>query len=256
MVLVPAAAALISIGGPVFVAGVVLIAGLMLWEWCGLVVAAEAHTRARAVIIGAALLVLAAGLLLGLSYALAAVFVAAAAVVGVARLSGIGTGSWLGVALVASLVPVIALIWMRIESPLGLETVVYVITSVVLVDIGAYAAGRTIGGPKLMPRVSPSKTWAGLIGGIAAAVLLAIAVAAWLPDARWLVLVPVAILIALLAQTGDLLESAVKRRFNIKDSGHLIPGHGGILDRVDGQVTVLPTMALAIAVSGRSVLQW
>jgi phosphatidate cytidylyltransferase len=103
-------------------------------------------------------------------------------------------------------------------------------------DIFAYFAGRAIGGPKLAPRVSPNKTWAGLIGGMAGAAVIG-AVAAWLLD-----LAPIYYVIgaplALLAQFGDLYESWVKRRAGVKDSGSLIPGHGGILDRVDGLLPV------------------
>jgi phosphatidate cytidylyltransferase len=127
---------------------------------------------------------------------------------------------------------------------------------VVLTDVGAYAAGRTIGGPKLMPSVSPSKTWAGLAGGVAASVAGALVAASLVEGANPWVLAPIAALLAVIAQIGDLMESAVKRFFHVKDSGKLIPGHGGILDRVDGQVAVLPLVALAVHLTGRSVLQW
>ena len=103
-------------------------------------------------------------------------------------------------------------------------------------DIFAYFAGRGIGGPKLAPRVSPNKTWAGLIGGMAGAALLG-ALVAW-----WLGLDPIFYLLGaplgLLAQLGDLYESWVKRRAGVKDSGSLLPGHGGVLDRVDGLLPV------------------
>ncbi|MDB5672512.1 MAG: phosphatidate cytidylyltransferase [Alphaproteobacteria bacterium] len=103
-------------------------------------------------------------------------------------------------------------------------------------DIFAYFAGRAIGGPKLAPRVSPNKTWAGLIGGMAGAAVIG-ALAAWLLDlgpSYYVVGAP----LALLAQLGDLYESWVKRRAGVKDSGSLIPGHGGVLDRVDGLLPV------------------
>jgi phosphatidate cytidylyltransferase len=116
-------------------------------------------------------------------------------------------------------------------------------------DIFAYFAGRSIGGPKLAPRISPNKTWAGLIGGMAGAAVVG-ALAAWLfgisaelPDFLWL-----GAPMGLLAQLGDLYESRVKRRLGVKDSGSLLPGHGGVLDRLDGLLPViLATLLVLIA---------
>ena len=103
-------------------------------------------------------------------------------------------------------------------------------------DIFAYFAGRAIGGPKLAPRISPNKTWAGLIGGMAGAALLGWAVATWF-EMEWFFLWMGAPL-GLAAQLGDLYESWVKRRAGVKDSGTLLPGHGGVLDRLDGLLAV------------------
>jgi phosphatidate cytidylyltransferase len=116
-------------------------------------------------------------------------------------------------------------------------------------DIFAYFAGRSIGGPKLAPKISPNKTWAGLIGGMAGAAVVG-ALAAWLfgisaelPDFLWL-----GAPMGLLAQLGDLYESRVKRRLGVKDSGTLLPGHGGVLDRLDGLLPViLATFVVLIA---------
>ena len=116
-------------------------------------------------------------------------------------------------------------------------------------DIFAYAAGRSIGGPKLAPKISPNKTWAGLVGGMAGAAIVG-ALAAWwfgisaeLPDFLWL-----GAPMGLLAQLGDLYESRVKRRLGVKDSGTLLPGHGGVLDRLDGLLPViLATLLVLIA---------
>jgi phosphatidate cytidylyltransferase len=116
-------------------------------------------------------------------------------------------------------------------------------------DIFAYFAGRSIGGPKLAPKISPNKTWAGLIGGMAGAAIVG-ALAAWLfgisaelPDFLWL-----GAPMGLLAQLGDLYESRVKRRLGVKDSGTLLPGHGGVLDRLDGLLPViLATLVVLIA---------
>ncbi len=112
-------------------------------------------------------------------------------------------------------------------------------------DIGAYAAGRTIGGPKLAPRISPNKTWAGLIGGVLAAALLGWLVASLETFSLGMPFAWLGAVMAVAAQLGDLYESWEKRRAGVKDSGALLPGHGGVLDRVDG---LLPVALLTLAV--------
>ncbi len=148
--------------------------------------------------------------------------------------------------------PVLALLLIRRQHAAGpdLSTypgVIYALWALALVwatDIGAYFAGRTIGGPKLAPRVSPNKTWAGLVGGVALASSLAIGMhyRYGLP-VRLTLATPV---LAVLAQGGDLYESWLKRRAGVKDSGRLIPGHGGVLDRLDGLVPVAPVAAFLV----------
>ena len=131
-----------------------------------------------------------------------------------------------------------------------------VLLSVIGTDIGAYFAGRTFGGPKIAPKISPSKTWSGLVGGMIGATL-ALIMLAWLSlpasgnfgDTRWIAdpfhvlseaywILPAGPVIAIIAQTGDFFESWMKRRAEVKDSGNLIPGHGGLFDRVDGMLAV------------------
>lgn len=132
---------------------------------------------------------------------------------------------------------VVSLIVMRSA---GLGAAAVLLASVWAVDIGAYFAGRTFGGPKLAPRLSPNKTWAGLIGGAFAAMMVLIAFALYRhagPGALALMVVRGAV-IAILAQAGDLFQSWMKRRAGVKDSGRLIPGHGGLFDRVDGLLAV------------------
>lgn len=125
----------------------------------------------------------------------------------------------------------------------GLERVLLVLAAVIATDIGAYFSGRTFGGPKIAPRISPSKTWAGLFGGmLAAGLVLAGYYLLQLVDQSYQVLaVPVFAIgagMAVLAQAGDFFESWMKRRAGVKDSGRLIPGHGGVFDRVDGLLAV------------------
>ena len=103
-------------------------------------------------------------------------------------------------------------------------------------DIAAYFVGRAVGGPKLMPRVSPNKTWSGAIGGTFAAIAAALAIAHQAALSSLFAIATLAVVLSALAQAGDLFESFLKRRFGAKDSGHLIPGHGGLMDRLDGFV--------------------
>ncbi|GAA0664321.1 phosphatidate cytidylyltransferase [Sphingomonas insulae] len=141
--------------------------------------------------------------------------------------------------------PIYALLLIRHE-PDGIRNALWALAIVWATDIGAYFAGRSIGGPKLAPRVSPNKTWAGLIGGIALATLLALVMQrVYLLPLRFVVATP---LLAIVAQGGDLYESWLKRRAGVKDSGSVIPGHGGFLDRLDGLVPVMPLAALLVVV--------
>lgn len=139
--------------------------------------------------------------------------------------------------------PVLALLLLRAEER-GLVLAFWAMALVWATDIGAYFAGRAIGGPKLMPSVSPNKTWAGLVGGVILATGFAFAMHGWagLPF-RLAMASPV---LAVLAQGGDLYESWLKRRAGVKDSGNVLPGHGGVLDRLDGLVPVAVVAALLI----------
>lgn len=140
--------------------------------------------------------------------------------------------------------PLVALIWLRQDKDYGLTVVLWVLTMVWAIDICAYFAGRFIGGPKLAPRISPKKTWAGLIGGMAGAAALSLGFSIWLDEGSAIILAFVALGLTVLEQAGDFAESAMKRRAGVKDSGTLIPGHGGILDRVDGLIVVVLGAAL------------
>ena len=142
---------------------------------------------------------------------------------------------------------VAALVWLR-GLPDGLAWVVFLAAIVWSGDIGAYFFGRTLGGPRLAPRISPGKTWSGALGGTACAVAAGIVAG---PHHRWVQAACLAVVLSVVAQLGDLLESAAKRYFGVKDSGRLIPGHGGLLDRLDGVLTAAPVAALLAL-----VLRW
>ena len=142
-------------------------------------------------------------------------------------------------------IPFALLVWLRIQPDVGFAVVCWLFLVVWATDIGGYFAGRAIGGPRLAPRISPKKTWAGLGGAVGAAAGVG-AGAAWVFGASSVAAAAgLAGLLAVIAQLGDLLESAMKRRFDAKDSGVLIPGHGGILDRIDGLLAAAPALALA-----------
>jgi len=143
--------------------------------------------------------------------------------------------------------PSVALVWLR-SQPFGVEWVLWTLIIVWATDIFAYFAGRLIGGRRLSPRISPNKTWAGLVGGILAASIIGALVAIWFGLPEWCAAVGGGL--ALLAQIGDLFESWLKRRAGVKDSGRLLPGHGGAMDRLDGVVPVAVVVALAVALTG------
>jgi phosphatidate cytidylyltransferase len=197
-------------GGLVFSLFLLALAGGLIWEWWGLVSKIAKTTPG---LIGAMLL-------------------------------GVGYIGWS--------LKVVHWLWVS-PHPNTFAAFLFIVTAVmvVAVDVGAYFAGRAIGGPKIAPSISPSKTWAGLFGGMAAAelvVLYAIGVRTELPFFWWFQIAGAvfAILVTIIAQSGDFLESWMKRRAGVKDSGHLIPGHGGLLDRLDGHLMVFALLPLVV----------
>jgi phosphatidate cytidylyltransferase len=144
--------------------------------------------------------------------------------------------------------PAISLVWLRGDAPLGLDSIVLLLLIVWGTDTGAFIAGRSIGGPRLWARVSPNKTWAGLVGGVCAASLCAAIYVTWIGTGVNGKVVALAAVLALVSQTGDLFESALKRAYGVKDASNLIPGHGGFMDRVDGLVFAAMAAAAFAAV--------
>jgi phosphatidate cytidylyltransferase len=157
----------------------------------------------------------------------------------------------------------IGLVALRLAPEIGAQALIFLFAVVWATDTGAYFAGRLIGGPKLWPSVSPGKTWAGAIGGAVAGVVIGLAVAGLLEG---LVVTPalgvVAVFLSIAGQLGDLFESSVKRRFGAKDSSHIVPGHGGMMDRLDSLVFAV---AFAVLIGwthagpqqlARGLLQW
>jgi phosphatidate cytidylyltransferase len=159
-----------------------------------------------------------------------------------------------------SVLPAWSMVWLRSDPTLGATALLYLLAVAWTTDTASYAGGRLIGGPKLAPKISPQKTWSGLLVGIFTPALIGFAFAWYLGDTSgwWLALVSV--IIAAACQIGDLSESAVKRRFGAKDMSHLIPGHGGLLDRIDGLLIAAIAAALIAlrdpANPGRGLLIW
>lgn len=153
----------------------------------------------------------------------------------------------------------VALIWLRRDGAAGRGNVLFLLLVVWATDIGAYLVGRWLGGPRLAPCISPAKTWAGAAGGLLAGIAVGLAVARLIGARDGAGLAQAALVAAglgLATETGDLLESGLKRRFGVKDSGRLIPGHGGLLDRLDGLLAAAPAAAMLALVLGRGVLLW
>jgi phosphatidate cytidylyltransferase len=158
--------------------------------------------------------------------------------------------------------PALALVWIRADPTYGLSAVLFLFIIVWTTDSAAYVFGRLIGGPALAPAISPKKTWAGFLAGLGFSTILGTVFVAGVigTDALW-VIIALSGLLSLLAQLGDLGASALKRRFGRKDSSGLIPGHGGVLDRVDGLIiAALACACLALlrdpAAPGRALLIW
>lgn len=212
-----------------------VIAAAMSWEWGRMVRGAALTDPAMIVHILAVLL---AALLSATDMAGLAIASTVIGAIAVAALTfGVGNAQLSGAGVLYAGLPVVALGWIRGDEPLGFLATLFVLLSVIVTDVGAYASGRSLGGPKLWPAVSPNKTWSGLIGGVLAA-SIAGGLFAWLSgtgSASWLA--GLGLVLGLVAQGGDLAESALKRHFGVKDSSNLIPGHGGVMDRMDGIVT-------------------
>jgi phosphatidate cytidylyltransferase len=206
----------------------------------------ELLVRSLAAIVMAAVALIAA-FLGGYVFAILAAIGAGAMFVEWRRMTEKWGAGWMIAGFVYALVPALSLLWIRDRAPQGLELLYWVFIVTWTTDIGAYFAGRAIGGPKLAPSISPNKTIAGLAGGMVSAGL---ASWAWVEYVKLpLGLLWLAPLFALAAQGGDLFESWMKRTAGVKDSGGMLPGHGGVLDRLDGLV-VVATLTAGVQMAG------
>ncbi|CAN5159050.1 phosphatidate cytidylyltransferase [soil metagenome] len=249
-VLVAAAVAATWVGREAFLALVLIACGLLAVEWGRM--SAPGAWRASAIAVGIVLAVCVVLTYVGqLSLALVLLVFGAAAAGLYNRTRGhLALNAAYGVLYLGW--PVVLLIWLRDgHDKVGLHWTALVFAVTWSADIVAYLVGSAIGGPKLWPRFSPNKTWSGFIGGLTAGMLAGAGMAAWLEMGRltifWGAVLGLAAALATMA--GDLWESALKRRFGVKDAGTLIPGHGGLLDRVDGLM-----FAVVIVAAGRFIM--
>jgi phosphatidate cytidylyltransferase len=248
--MLPLAAAVVWVGGWVFASLVSVAAALMYWEWQGL--CGGKGTLASVIAAGCGIGPL---LLLGSGIESA---IAAGAVFGVI-LNGLTGGAhrlFLAAGFGYIYLACISLAWLRGLDPAGMETVIWLGAVVVMTDTCAFFTGKTIGGPKLAPSISPKKTWSGLLGGVTGAAIGGGVVAALFDGTSVLTLGLMGAIFAVIAQLGDLLVSKAKRMFGVKDSSNLIPGHGGVLDRLDGFLSTSFAMVAVILLGGGSPLAW
>jgi phosphatidate cytidylyltransferase len=242
IVLAPLALVIAYLGGWLFVMFWGIAAIGVWWEWSRLVAGPAAGPAFAAGVIALAL----ASLLAGAGrFALAAGVIALGAIVAAALLpSGRRLWTALGVGYAGTVL--VAPVTLRHDPDYGFFAIVFLFSVVWVTDVMAYVVGRLIGGPKLAPRLSPHKTWSGALGGAAAAVIAGVATARAAGLDGWMMIAVVGFGLSVSSQAGDIFESSIKRRHGAKDASHLIPGHGGLMDRLDGFIAA----ALAAALLG------
>jgi phosphatidate cytidylyltransferase len=258
LVLIPAALGAAYLGGLIFLAFWTVAAIVVLWEWAGLVCTHDKNpvfTTGSIAIVGT-------GLLWTIDRPIPALLLMGLGMLGVATLASRIRRGWCVAGVAYASIILMAPVVLRADPMLGFAAILFLFAVVWSTDIAAYVVGRILGGPKLMVRVSPNKTWSGAAGGLMAAVGAGIVVAifAWIDNLLGAGLI--ALVLSLASQAGDLLESAIKRRFNVKDTGRIIPGHGGFMDRLDGFQTasavalIIGLLHGGVASPGRGLLVW
>ena len=265
LVLAPVAIAAAWFGSPWLEIVTAAAGAVMAWEWARLCLAGQLRDSGI-MLIGTVLLAVASEVAAGVAVAIGVSLAGTVLVFTASRREPDGEPRWLAAGTLWIALPCVLLLWLaRLEDAglgdaglenVGRATVLWMFAVVWATDIGAYAIGRQIGGPRLAPRWSPRKTWAGLLGGVACAALVGWGTAHTLGISPILPLVLVSGGLAIVEQFGDLAESVAKRRFGVKDTSGLIPGHGGLLDRLDGLLAVIPAVALLTLIGGGSVLTW
>jgi phosphatidate cytidylyltransferase len=246
LILAPLAIAAAYWGGPVFLIFWTIASLGVLYEWDTLVCA---HDRNPVLTIGAVALI-GAALLLAFDWVGTAIALVALGLFGVATLASTIRRAWCAAGLVYAATLMVAPVVLRHDAGWGFAVLVFLFVVVWFTDTVAYFTGRAVGGPKLLPRVSPNKTWSGAMGGTLAGVVGGVLVAGYSGAGNLVAVGVIALVLSIAAQGGDLLESAIKRRFNTKDASGLIPGHGGLMDRLDGFLTAAALAALIGLIRG------
>jgi phosphatidate cytidylyltransferase len=258
LLLAPIAIAAAYFGGAVFTAFWALAALAVLWEWDTLVCTDDRNM----VLATGAVAIAGSALLMALGRSDVAMALITLGFLAVAGLGSRLRRVWCAAGLIYAAAVLIAPVLLRHDAVRGFAAILFLFAVVWLTDIAAYFAGRGIGGPKLMARVSPNKTWSGAVGGTLAGVLGGVAVARGFGIEGLAAVAAVALVLSVVSQAGDLVESAIKRHFNAKDASQLIPGHGGLMDRLDGFVTAAAVgAAIGIAHGGfdapaRGLMVW
>ena len=254
LILAPLVAGAIYIGSPVYDLLVLAAIVVMAWEWRRLCAAQHFDTAG---IIMTIAVVGATGLTWFQQVGLAVLLVAAGALIVFFMIAGSeGKSSiWTIAGLLAVGLTGISLILIRRIGD-DWSVTMWLLVAVWATDINAFFVGRTVGGPKLAPKISPGKTWSGLIGGIVGAVGWSVIWALWTGVEQVGTVALLGAAIAIFAQLGDLGVSRVKRRYGVKDTGTLIPGHGGLLDRVDGIMGAVPVAILCTVLARGDMSLW
>lgn len=260
LVLIPATLGAVWFGGLAFAALIWLGGVLVAWEWSQ-IVEGKAFGPGFWSLAGLVSVIVAGNVIFGAATAIIGASALGAAIV-VAGLARAGLNWWTLGGIVYVALPVLALLGLRGSVGLGLAATIWLLALVWAGDSAAYATGRLVGGPKLAPAISPGKTWSGAIGGLVASGSVGVIAALMIGGTSVVALGLASVVVGAIAQMGDLAESALKRYYAVKDSGNLIPGHGGVLDRVDALVfAAVAAAALGLVRSGaaspaQGVLIW
>lgn len=256
-VLAPAAVLAALAGDPVFPAAVAGVAALLALEWDRLCRRADdAGTGGGGVLAVSVAVAVLAAWGHSLQAGLVACLAGAAATAGAARLDGQDVVVWRSLGSFYIGLPAVAMIGLHGMAGEGAYTTLWLFGTVWATDIGGYVAGRAMGGPRLAPSISPAKTWSGALGGLGLATAVGLGLASALGGRPGTAVVGAGLLVGLAAEAGDLLESAIKRHFGLKDSGDAIPGHGGLFDRLDSLLLAAPVLWILVALTGEGPLGW
>ena len=260
VILIPISLGFVYVGGWPFALSLVFVSGLMAFEWNRLVLGQENKGKITGyVLIYTALLACVLALGLAGQWAFALLLTGFTTVlVYVLAIRQRQRAPWAALGVPYLFLPMLSFIWLRagVDGAYGIATIVWILLVVWGSDSGGYIVGKSLGGPKLAPRISPNKTWSGFAGGVALAMAAGLAMAFWVGEGSFLTFVLISAELSAISQIGDLAESSVKRHFGVKDFSSLIPGHGGVFDRFDGLLFVLMAAGLLQVWHGGTLLIW